>query len=165
MFLSTELKSDKLKAKGCNDIKELIKICNCLGRKYAQTLRYDEAVDEHKEELQYSLQMRCQLSEAIARRALGECYSEMNQFSKALVEHKKYLSLAQSLDDRIETQRALATIGRTYLFRAQELHNNNEFNKKVLIEAKNSFLKALQICDQYLMSNSIIIQLIVFDFT
>ncbi|CAG2171392.1 unnamed protein product, partial [Oppiella nova] len=144
-----ELKSDKLKARACNDMKELMNICNCLGRKYLQTNRYNEAIDEHKEELDHSLQMGCRRSEASARRALGECYSEISEYQKALSEHHKYLSLSQSLCDDIEIQRAFATIGRTHYLRAQELyHTNNEVNKKVLMEAKNAFSKALKLCDE-----------------
>ena len=150
MLLSSELNSDKSKAKNNKDFKELIKICNCLGRKYLQNQRYEEAISEHKEELETSLRIRCRLSEAIARRALGECYSEINEYNKALTEHNKYLTLSESLGDQIEVQRAFATLGRTHLLRAQELFNSNdEIDKKILIEAKNAFTKALEECQKY----------------
>ena len=127
----------------------MLKICNCLGHKLAQTMRYSEAIDEHAEELALSLRVGCRLSEAIARRGLGECYAEMNEFQKALTEHKKYLSLAEDLNDAVERQRALATIGRTHLLHAQDLYNNNnEVNKKVLTDAKNAFLKALELSNK-----------------
>ncbi|XP_054162408.1 tonsoku-like protein [Oppia nitens] len=147
--LIKELKGDKIKAKNCKDVKELIKICNCLGRRYLQTFRYNEAIDEHKEELQYGLSIGCMLSEAIARRALGECYSEINEYQKALFQHKKYLDLAMSLADDIEIQRAWATIGRTHLLHAQELYqSNSEINEQVLNDAKNAFKMALNLCDE-----------------
>lgn len=147
---SSELNNDKSKAKNNKDLKELIKICNCLGRKYLQNQRYEEAIAEHNEELEASLRIGCRLSEAIARRALGECYSEINEYKKALIEHKKYLSLSESLGDQIEVQRAFATLGRTHLLRAQELYNNNdEIDKNILIQAKDAFVTALKLCEKY----------------
>jgi NF-kappa-B inhibitor-like protein 2 len=141
-----ELKSDKLVAKSKNQIEELIAICNCLGRKYLETQRYEEAINEHKEELFYSKQSTNELSEPIARRALGECYSEIGQHFKALKEHEKYLSLAQIVGNRVEIQRAFATIGRTHLLRAQDL----DFDNRVIAlnKALKAFLEALRLCDQ-----------------
>jgi NF-kappa-B inhibitor-like protein 2 len=86
------------------------------------------------------------LSEPIARRALGECYSEIGQHLKALKEHEKYLSLVQSVGNRVEIERAFATIGRTHLLRAQDL----DFDDRVIAlnKALKAFLEALRLCDQ-----------------
>jgi len=141
-----DLKSDKLREKSKNNLKELIRICNCLGRKYLELQEYESAIDEHKEELSYSQQLNCKKSEAIARRALGECYSELGHHQKALNQHKKYLKLSQELNDRIEIQRAFATIGRTHLIHSQDTNNDN--NENALNESLKAFQTALQLCEQ-----------------
>ena len=48
--------------------------------------------------------------------------------------------------DTVEEQRALATLGRTYLMQSEGEGEGEE--KEVLLKAGNAFLKSLDVCDK-----------------
>ena len=51
----------------------------------------------------------------MAHRRLGEVYCELGQLDDALSHHRLFLAAAEQQQDRLELQRATATVGRTYL--------------------------------------------------
>lgn len=58
---------------------------------------------------------------------------------------RRHLDLARSVNDAVEEQRALATIGRTYLF----LHDSDQ-SQDSLKQAGDAFKKSLAIVDERL---------------
>lgn len=62
------------------------------------------------------------------------------------LQHQRcHLDLARSVRDHAEEQRALATIGRTYLFRYE-----SDQSRSSLEQAKDAFIKSLAIVDDCL---------------
>ena len=55
--------------------------------------------------------------------------------------------LAQSAKNLVEEQRALATIGRTWLVHSDDAINSDEV-EGFLLEAQTAFLKSLDVCDK-----------------
>ncbi|XP_075679444.1 tonsoku-like protein [Dermatophagoides pteronyssinus] len=143
-----ELKSDKIKYK--NDPIKYVEIANLLGHKFRESGRYNEALDEHLEAITICKKIKNSTInrelEAVSRRALGECYSEMSQHSEALNQHELYLRLTLQINDPIEIQRAHATIGRTYLLWGQE-SENEKTNCDLMKKAEYSFQKAMDLCE------------------
>lgn len=66
---------------------------------------------------------------------------------------RRHLDLARSVKDHAEEQRALATIGRTYLFRYE-----SDQSRKSLEQAKDAFRKSLAIVDDCLDGQSPLIK-------
>ena len=55
--------------------------------------------------------------------------------------------LARSAKNLVEEQRALATIGRTWLVHSDDAINSDEV-EEFLLEAQTAFLKSLDVCDK-----------------
>lgn len=73
-----------------------------------------------------------------------------------LFQHQRlHLDLARSLNDAAEEQRALATIGRTYLF----LHDSDQ-SRDSLKQAEDAFKKSLAILDGRLEGLYILVTLL-----
>lgn len=58
------------------------------------------------------------MGEAMSHRSLGECFAEVGYFPIALSHHHQYMAWAESNKNYPELQRALATLGRTYICKA-----------------------------------------------
>lgn len=122
------LKKDKTKTRLKGNRKELAEVCNYLGSKLSERGRFEEALDEHKEELKLCENLNDVAGTALAYRCIGECYSEMENYKKALENLKMYLEMASDMEDYVELQRAWATLGRTYFMKsdlesAEKAHN------------------------------------------
>ena len=140
---------DKLKAKERlkekkerKNYEEVILFCNYLGDLYFKQGEYDEAIEQHVDELKYARESGHSPSIALANRKLGECYCELGDFESALRFHNEYLRIVRSLEDRAETQRAYATLGRTHFMRYTA---DAKKNAKSLEEAEKSHRKALDL--------------------
>lgn len=112
-----QLKKDKTKARSKGQLKELAEVCNYLGSKYTERGLHEEALDEHIEELSLCEKLKDVLGTAVAYRCIGECYSEMDDYVKALENLRIYLDMAEEMTNGIEVQRAWATLGRTYFMK------------------------------------------------
>lgn len=130
---------------------------------------YEAAISEHRQELALSEALKDVIGRAVANRRIGECYAEMGNFTAALkvswsnweykhfyyvcglevffpLQHQRcHLDLARSVRDHAEEQRALATIGRTYLFRFE-----SDQSRSSLEQAEDAFRKSLAIVDDCL---------------
>lgn len=134
---------------------------------------YEAAIREHQQELSLSESLDDVIGRAVANRKIGECYAEMGNIKAALkvskpeeqrmtvrfqtpswicvcviesLQHQQcHLDLAHSVGDHAEVQRALATIGRTYLFRYE-----SDQSKSSLKKAEDAFRKSLAIVDERL---------------
>ena len=60
------------------------------------------------------------------------------------------IELAKSVGNRLEVQRALATVGRTHFCHAEALTTNNRLlYDQALDSSKKSYQKSLQLCEKY----------------
>ncbi|KAJ0063136.1 hypothetical protein NL108_012626, partial [Boleophthalmus pectinirostris] len=106
---------------------------------------YEAAIQEHQQELSLSEVLNDVIGRAVANRKIGECYAELGNIDAALRYQRRHLDLARSVSDHAEEQRALATIGRTYLFRFE-----SDQSRSSLEQAEDAFKKSLAIVNDRL---------------
>ncbi|XP_062379263.1 tonsoku-like protein [Sardina pilchardus] len=139
------LQKAKNKAQSNNNLKEEASLCNQLGELLARNGDYKTAIEEHRRELALSEALEDVIGSAVANRKIGECFAEMGNTDLALKHQRRHLKLACSVNDAAEEQRALATIGRTYLFRYE-----SDQSQDSLRQAEEAFRKSLTIVDDRL---------------
>ncbi|XP_077435129.1 tonsoku-like protein [Vanacampus margaritifer] len=132
----------KSKAQNSNNIREEVNICNQLGELLSRNGDHQAAIEEHQQALSLSEVLNDVIERAVANRKIGECYAELGNIETALKHQHCHLDLARSVRNRIEEQRALATIGRTYLFCFE-----SDQSRKSLLQAEDAFRKSLTIVD------------------
>lgn len=133
----TVLLSDKERAISRKAWKEVAEICNYLGNLYSERGRLSQALAEHQEELKIcSHHLKDDKGCALAHRRIGEVYSSMEDYKKALTSIRTYLQMAEKMKDIVEIQRAWMTLGRTYLL------------KEDLERAHSSFKMALKLAER-----------------
>ncbi|MED6259278.1 hypothetical protein ATANTOWER_020146 [Ataeniobius toweri] len=140
-----QLQKAKSKAQASKNLKEEANICNQLGELLSKIGDYEAAIREHQQELTLSEVLNDVIGRAVANRRIGECYAEMGNIEAALKHQRCHLDLARSVRDHAEEQRALATIGRTFLFWYE-----SDQSKNSLKQAEDSFRKSLAIVDERL---------------
>uniref|UniRef100_A0A8D3BEK3 Tonsoku-like protein n=1 Tax=Scophthalmus maximus TaxID=52904 RepID=A0A8D3BEK3_SCOMX len=140
-----QLQKAKSKAQNSSNLKEEASICNQLGELLSRHGDFEAAIREHQQELTLSEALNDVIGRAVANRKIGECYAEMGNIEAALKHQQWHLDLARSVRDHAEEQRALATIGRTYLFRYE-----SDQSRKSLEKAEDAFRKSLSIVDDRL---------------
>ncbi|XP_064157110.1 tonsoku-like protein isoform X2 [Anguilla rostrata] len=143
--LVKQLQKAKSKAQGSNNLKEEASLCNQLGEALAKNGDFQAAIEEHRQELALSEVLHDVIGCAVANRKIGECFAELGNFEAALKYQHLHLDLARSVRDAAEEQRALATIGRTFLFR----HESDQ-SQDSLRQAEDAFRKSLAIVDDRL---------------
>uniref|UniRef100_A0A670J461 Tonsoku-like protein n=1 Tax=Podarcis muralis TaxID=64176 RepID=A0A670J461_PODMU len=141
----SELQKDKEKAQRKGDLKEEAALCNQLGGILARHGRFEEALEEHRQELRLLESVDDAIGCAVAHRKIGECLAELESYEAALKHQRRHLDLARSLCNPIEQQRAWATIGRTYMFMAE-----SDPSSEALQEAEAAFMKSLQVLEEQL---------------
>ena len=133
----SSLRTDKIKAANKGNWREVSEICNFLGSKYSERGRLQDALEQHEEELKICMEkLRDPKGVLLAHRCLGEVYSEMEEYKRALTHLKTYLESAEKLKDIVEIQRAWATLGRTY------------YMKEDLKNGETAFKMALKLADR-----------------
>ncbi|XP_053489149.1 tonsoku-like protein [Ictalurus furcatus] len=137
-----QLQKAKSKAQITSNLKEESNLCNHLGELLAKNGDYQAAIEEHRQELALCEVLHDVIGCAVANRKIGECYAELGNIEAALKHQRRHLDLARSVNDAAEEQRALATIGRTYLF----LHDSDQ-SRDSLKQAEDAFKKSLAILD------------------
>ncbi|XP_029316486.1 tonsoku-like protein [Cottoperca gobio] len=140
-----QLLKAKSKVQHSRNLKEEANICNQLGELLSRNGDYKAAIREHQQELSLSEVLSDVIGRAVANRKIGECYAEMGNIQAALKHQRCHLDLARSVRDHAEEQRALATIGRTYLFSYESDQSRNS-----LEQAEEAFRKSLSIVDDRL---------------
>ncbi|XP_045919625.1 tonsoku-like protein [Micropterus dolomieu] len=140
-----QLQKAKSKAQNSNNLRDEASICNQLGELLSRNGDYEAAIREHQQELSLSEVLNDVIGRAVANRKIGECYAEMGNIEAALKHQQRHLDLARSVRDHAEEQRALATIGRTYLFRYE-----SDQSRSSLEQAEDAFRKSLAIVDDRL---------------
>ncbi|KAJ6661467.1 hypothetical protein lerEdw1_014376 [Lerista edwardsae] len=140
-----QLQRDKEKAQQKGDLKEEAALCNQLGEVLARRGRFQEALEEHRQELRLLEGADDVIGCAVAHRKIGECLAELESFEAALKHQHRHLELAQSLSSHVEEQRAWATIGRTHMFKAESSQS-----RTALREAEGAFMRSLAVLEDTL---------------
>ncbi|XP_055339031.1 tonsoku-like protein [Paramacrobiotus metropolitanus] len=135
------LSRDKQTNLNRRNYKEVAEICNYLGELLSKEGRYEDAINEHETELEMCEKLQDALGKAIANRKLGECYCALGSFDKALAYQQQHLVIARELGNELEQQRAHATLGRTYLCKAEAADDV----RGALAKAEQSFQSSLSI--------------------
>lgn len=159
-----ELVRARVKAKEAGNLKEEAYLCGELGDQYTEEGecsrarkfylftsyrsylgRHKDALRERQCELALCEAAGDQLEVAKAHRMIGECLCSLEDYDNALKHQRQHLNISKQLDNLVEQQRALATIGRT-LFLCGEL--NTEAKQQCLTESLQAYLDSLEVCDQ-----------------
>ncbi|XP_063155839.1 tonsoku-like protein [Candoia aspera] len=140
-----QIQKSKEKAQRKGDRKEEAALCNQLGEILARHGRFQEALEEHRLELQLLERVDDGIGCAVAHRKIGECLAELESYEAALKHQRRHLELACSLSSHVEQQRAWATIGRTYMFMAE-----SDQLGEALQEAERAFMKSLAVLEDKL---------------
>ncbi|XP_014811586.1 PREDICTED: uncharacterized protein LOC106896268, partial [Calidris pugnax] len=143
-----ELQKAKEKAQRSGNPAEEAALCNQLGEILASHGRYEEALEEHRQELRLLEGVGDSIGCAVAHRKIGERLAELENYEAALKHQRRHLELARSLSDETEQQRAWATIGRTYMFVADS--RSPEEAAPALRQAEEAFLTSLAIVEEKL---------------
>ena len=130
------LRADKIRARDKKNWKEVAEVCNYLGNKYSERGQLSDALIQHQEELEVCRKQADDAGVALAYRCLGQVYCEMQKYRKSLECLKQYLDIAEKSKDYVEMQRALTTIGRTYLM------------KEDLKQAESAFSASLKLAEK-----------------
>ncbi|XP_040190277.1 tonsoku-like protein [Rana temporaria] len=139
-----QLEKAKCRAQKSRNLKEESTICNQLGELLAKSGQFQEAIEEHRQELGICQGLGDVIGCAVANRKIGECFAELGNYEAALKHQHLHMDLAKSVSSDIEEQRALATIGRTYLYMCEV--GKGEAQRP----AEDAFLKSLAIVDERL---------------
>ncbi|KAM9290585.1 tonsoku-like protein [Gastrophryne carolinensis] len=139
-----QLEKAKCKAQRNHNLKEEAAICNQLGELLAKAGRFQEAIEEHRQEQGICEGLGDVIGCAVANRKIGESFAELGNYESALKHQRLHLSLARSVSSDIEEQRALATLGRTYLYMCEG------GKEEARTPAEEAFLKSLAIVDERL---------------
>ncbi|XP_075776030.1 tonsoku-like protein [Pelodiscus sinensis] len=140
-----QLQKAKDKAQRSGSLKEEAVLCNQLGEILARHGRYQEALEEHRQELRLLESVEDVIGRAVAHRKIGERLAELENYEAALKHQRQHLELACAVSDHTEQQRAWATIGRTYMFVAESGRAG-----EALREAEQAFMKSLAILEEKL---------------
>uniref|UniRef100_A0A0A9Z4Z7 Tonsoku-like protein n=2 Tax=Lygus hesperus TaxID=30085 RepID=A0A0A9Z4Z7_LYGHE len=139
----------KSKALKDGDLAQLIVCCKELAECNVFHEKYHDALEEYKEMERAAEAMHSEMDVARANRMIGEMYCEMGEFDKAISHQQRHLDIARNQNDKVEQQRALATLGRTYFMMA-DFVREGDYQKKTaaLGEAKQYFTESLAMCEQ-----------------
>lgn len=114
---------------------------------YTQILvRHKDALHERRCELTLYEALCDQLEVAKAHRMIGECLCSLGDYDNALNHQRQHFGISKQLDNLVEQQRALATIGRT-LFLCSE-QKKSQGHQELLMESLQAYLSSLKVCDQ-----------------
>lgn len=155
----------KAKAQEIGNLKEEARVCGDLGEQYTEegecsrarkiylfTFNRSSYLGRHKDALR---ERQCelalyeaagdQLEAAKAHRMIGECLCSLEDYDNALKHQRQHLDISKQLDDLVEQQRALATIGRTLFLCGEQ---DSKTKQQHFTESLQAYLNSLEVCDQ-----------------
>ncbi|KAM3960765.1 tonsoku-like protein [Aphomia sociella] len=136
----------KKKALNGSNRRTLAEAYNDLATFYYKHNRYSDALDEYKNEAAIIKELGLRMEWGTCNRMIGEMYMLMAEFEKALKYEERHLAVAKELQNQVEEQRAMATLGRIYLLQGQST-NEDEEAKISLKAAEKAFMKGLVLCE------------------
>lgn len=113
---------------------------------YIKDHRYQDAIEEYTLLANIYKRDKKLLDYAKVNRGIGEALMNMNKFKKALEYEQIYLDITRKENNELEVQRALATIGHTYL--NWFMSDCSDQNKNYLNDANRYFMKSLKVCER-----------------
>ena len=141
------ISSEKLK----KNYRECIELYNIVGGLYSDIGSYDEAAHYHGEAHKICKTIGDRQLTSVTFRYMGEAQAALGNFREAIEHCKRYLELAEKLNNKVEVQRAWTTLGRVYLMQAQELRDKSTVvdgqTKELAREAERRFQRALTLAD------------------
>ncbi|CAK1550600.1 unnamed protein product [Leptosia nina] len=137
----------KKKALNGSNRRAYAEACNDLATYYYKQTRYSDALDEYKNEAAVCKEMGLRMEWGGCNRMIGEMYMLLAEFDKALKYEERHLAVAKELNNLVEEQRAMATLGRIYLLQGQSTSDHEE-SKRSLTEAEKAFLRSLVLCEK-----------------
>ncbi|CAK1586392.1 unnamed protein product [Parnassius mnemosyne] len=137
----------KKKALNGSNRRNLAEACNDLATFYYKHNRYSDALEEYKNEAAVVKDLGLRMEWGTCNRMIGEMYMLLAEFDKALKYEERHLAVAKELNNLVEEQRAMATLGRIYLLQGQS--SNDEKEAKIsLTAAEKAFMKSLVLCEK-----------------
>ncbi|XP_047993133.1 tonsoku-like protein [Leguminivora glycinivorella] len=135
----------KKKALNGSNKRAYAEACNDLATYYYKKNRYADALDEYRTEASVCKELGLRMEWGTCNRMIGEMYMLLAEFDKALKYEKRHLAVAKELNNTVEEQRALATLGRIYLLQGQSTSGKEA--EESLKAAERAFLKGLALCE------------------
>eukprot|EP00795_Rhopilema_esculentum_P001570 gene1570-16021_t len=142
-----EIEKKKTRAISKSDFAEASRLCNSAGELLSTNGFYSEAVEWHKEEVTCSEVANDNIGAAVGHRKIGECLCELSDFEGALKHQRKFLKISESLENKVEEQRALATLGRTLFLMSDSCSTDLE-REKCLKESLDVYLKSFSLANK-----------------
>lgn len=144
------------KARESNKYQDIGRLCRRLAVHYSEHGQYDKALDMYKEELSVCEKVKDAEGVSTANRMIGEMYCSLGQYEESLKFTKLYLQYSIISNDKVEEQRAYATMGRVYLCWASQISKSDDKVQldKYIHKCTNSFKKSLNICEKELRNIS-----------
>ncbi|KAF5303927.1 hypothetical protein FQA39_LY01712 [Lamprigera yunnana] len=139
-----KLTKRKIKAQRDGNKNALASVCIDLAQYYVDQCRYDDAIAEYEIVADAYKEMGKMLEFASANRGIGECYIKLQEYDKALEYQQIHMGIAKEQKNKLEEQRALATIGHIHL--TQYIDHPDKRNKSSLNLASIAFNKSLALC-------------------
>ncbi|GJQ70821.1 hypothetical protein Trydic_g748 [Trypoxylus dichotomus] len=133
----------KRKALSENNRIALITTCINLAELYFTTGKYDNAIVEYEIIAAQYKALKKFLDYARSQRMIGEAYCNLRQYRKALTYQNVHLKIAIEEKNKLEEQRAHATIGHTYLTKYGDTQNIEDLHL-----ADKSFKESLAVCER-----------------
>ncbi|XP_075979045.1 tonsoku-like protein [Anticarsia gemmatalis] len=137
----------KKKALNGSNRRTLAEACNDLATFYYKHNRYSDALEEYKNEASVVKELGLRMEWGTCNRMIGEMYMLLAEFDKALKYEERHLAVAKELNNLVEEQRAMATLGRIYLLQGQSTNEESEA-KTSLKAAEKAFMKSLVLCEK-----------------
>ena len=108
--------------------------------------KHKDALRERRCELALYEAAGDRLEVARAHRMIGECLCSLEDYDDALNHQQQHFQISKQLNNLVEQQRALATIGRTLFVWSEQ--KSNEAKEQHLTESLQAYLGSLEVCDQ-----------------
>ncbi|XP_034173981.2 tonsoku-like protein [Osmia lignaria lignaria] len=137
----------KKRVKRDGNLQQLAEVTKELGDVYFETGRFEDALQEYKEQLEVCNILEDKLNIAVAHRMIGEIYANLGTYEEALKHQNLYLEGAKEIKNLLEEQRAYATLGRTYFCWAESLPEV-ENKSDALKSSKKAYVKSIRLCNE-----------------
>lgn len=116
---------------------------------YYTRRNYHDALKYYEEELDQALKLNLPEKIAKTHRMIGESKLELSDYEEALKHTKKYYDYTKVSKTLLEEQRALTTLGRTYLVQADNMSDRSSPPAvKAYENARLTLWKSLELCEK-----------------
>ncbi|KAK3930791.1 Tonsoku-like protein [Frankliniella fusca] len=129
--------------------KDKLEALEDIAEHYYTSRDYRNALKYYEEELEEALSLSVPDKIAKSHRMIGEVKLELCEYDEALKHTKKYYDYTKTCNSLLEEQRALTTLGRTYLVQADNMPDKDSAQcKKAYENASLALWKSLELCEK-----------------